>query len=106
MKVIDTNDKKFEHDVLENEKPVLVQFWADWCGPCKMIKPIVDELAEELTETMDFVRINIDESQLTPPKYGIRGIPTLMIFQSGNVIASKVGSCSKSQLRAFIDTSI
>jgi thioredoxin 1 len=85
---------------------VLVDYWADWCGPCKMIAPILDEIAEEYSDRLKVAKLNIDENPNTPPKYGIRGIPTLMIFKKGQVEATKVGAVSKSQLTAFIDTNI
>ncbi|ALQ51827.1 thioredoxin TrxA [Nitrosomonas ureae] len=99
-------DANFETEVLQSTTPVLVDYWAEWCGPCKMIAPILDEIANEYGERLKVVKLNIDENQLTPPKYGIRGIPTLMIFKNGNIEATKVGALSKSQLTAFIDSNI
>lgn len=99
-------DDTFEQEVLQSSTPVLVDYWADWCGPCKVIAPILDEVAQEYSGRLKIAKLNIDENQLTPPKYGIRGIPTLMIFKNGNVEAQKVGALSKSQLTAFIDSNV
>ena len=100
------SDDSFEQEVLQSAMPVLVDYWADWCGPCKMIAPILDEVAQEYAGKIKVAKLNIDENQQTPPKYGIRGIPTLMIFKNGNVEATKVGAWSKSQLTAFIDSNV
>ena len=100
------SDSSFEGDVLQSSTPVLVDYWAEWCGPCKMIAPILDEVAKDYTGKLKIAKLNIDENQATPPKYGIRGIPTLMLFKNGNVEATKVGAVSKSQLAAFIDSNI
>ena len=100
------SDQSFKTDVLEASLPVLVDYWAEWCGPCKMIAPILDEVAKEYNGRLKVAKLNIDENQQTPPKYGIRGIPTLMLFKNGNVEATKVGALSKSQLTAFIDSNI
>ena len=105
-KIVHTTDDAFETDVLKSDLPVLVDYWAEWCGPCKMIAPVLDELVEEYDGKLKIVKLNIDENQQTPPKFGIRGIPTLMLFKNGNVEATKVGAVSKSQLAAFIDTNI
>lgn len=99
-------DDSFEQEVLQSTVPVLVDYWAEWCGPCKMIAPILDEVAKEYDGRVKVAKLNIDENQNTPPKYGIRGIPTLMLFKNGNVEATKVGALSKSQLTAFIDSNI
>ncbi len=100
------SDASFEQEVLQSPLPVLVDYWADWCGPCKMISPILDEVAKEYSGKLKVCKLNIDENQATPPKFGIRGIPTLMIFKNGNVEATKVGALSKSQLTAFVDSNI
>lgn len=100
------SDDSFEQEVLQAGVPVLVDYWADWCGPCKMISPILDEVAKEYAGKLKVCKLNIDENQATPPKFGIRGIPTLMIFKNGNVEATKVGALSKSQLTAFIDSTL
>lgn len=100
------SDASFEQEVLQSSLPVLVDYWADWCGPCKMISPVLDEVAKEYAGKLKVCKLNIDENQATPPKYGIRGIPTLMIFKNGNVEATKVGALSKSQLTAFVDSNI
>lgn len=97
-------DDSFETEVLKSDIPVLVDYWAEWCGPCKAIAPILDEVAREYAGRLKVAKLNIDENQSTPPRYGIRGIPTLMLFKNGNVEATKVGALSKSQLTAFIDS--
>ena len=99
-------DDTFDTEVLQSSTPVLVDYWAEWCGPCKMIAPILDDVAQSYAGRLKVAKLNIDENQTTPPKYGIRGIPTLMIFKNGNMEAMKVGALSKSQLTAFIDSNI
>ena len=99
-------DATFEADVLNSSVPVLVDFWAAWWGPCKMIAPILDELSADYAGKVSIVKVNVDENQEAPAKFGIRGIPTLMIFKNGNVEATKVGALSKSQLAAFIDSNL
>jgi thioredoxin 1 len=104
--IVHITDATFDSEVLKSDKPVLVDFWADWCGPCKMIAPILDDVSKDYAGKLKVAKLNIDENPATPPKYGIRGIPTLMIFKSGNVEATKVGAVSKSQLTAFIDSNL
>lgn len=100
------SDASFEADVLKAEGAVLVDYWAEWCGPCKMIAPVLDEIAKEYEGKLTIAKLNIDENQGTPAKHGVRGIPTLMLFKNGNVEATKVGALSKSQLKAFLDANI
>ena len=104
--IVYTSDDGFDADVLGADKPVLVDYWAEWCGPCKMIAPILNEIAAEYSDRLKICKLNIDTNQATPPKYGIRGIPTLMLFKNGEVEATKVGALSKSQLQAFLDSNI
>jgi len=104
--IIHVSDSTFEEQVLNSQNPVLVDYWAAWCGPCKMIAPILDEIADEYADKLTVAKINIDDNQLTPQKYAVRGIPTLMIFKNGEIAGSKVGAMSKSQLSAFIDSVI
>ena len=105
-RIVYLTDDSFEEEVLSSEGPVLVDYWAEWCGPCKMIAPILDEISSEYEGKIKVAKLNIDENPNTPPKYGIRGIPTLMLFKGGNVEATKVGAVSKSQLTAFIDSNL
>ena len=104
--IIHVTDDSFESDVLKAEIPVLVDYWAEWCGPCKMIAPVLDDIAEEYAGKLVVAKLNIDQNDQTPGKHGVRGIPTLMLFKNGNVEATKVGALSKSQLKAFIDASL
>lgn len=104
--IVYLTDSSFQQEVLDSATPVLVDYWAEWCGPCKMITPILGEIADEYQDRIKVAKLNIDENPQTPPKYGIRGIPTLMLFKDGNVEATKVGALSKSQLTAFIDTNL
>ena len=105
-KIIHVSDSTFEEEVLNSEKPIIVDYWAEWCGPCKMIAPILDEIADEYQGKLTVAKLNIDENQETPQKYAVRGIPTFMIFKDGELAGTKVGAMSKSQLAAFIDSVI
>jgi len=104
--IVQVSDATFDAEVLQAANAVLVDYWADWCGPCKMIAPILEEVASEYASKLKVAKLNIDENQATPPKYGIRGIPTLMLFVGGEVKATKVGALSKSQLTAFLDSNL
>ena len=104
--IVHISDESFDEEVLQSEQPVLIDYWAEWCGPCKMIAPVLDEIAIEYSDRLKVVKLNIDDNPQTPPKYGIRGIPTLMIFKNGQVEATKVGAVSKAQLTAFLDDSL
>jgi len=104
--IITLSDDSFEADVLNSDTPVLVDYWAEWCGPCKMIAPVLEEIAEEYAGKLIVAKLNIDQNEATPPKFSVRGIPTLMIFKGGSVEGTKVGALSKSQLTAFIDSTI
>ena len=104
--IVNVTDASFEEDVLKAEGAVLVDYWAEWCGPCKMIAPVLEEIAKEYAGKLKVCKLNIDENNETPPKFGIRGIPTLMLFKGGNVEATTVGALSKSQLAAFIDANL
>ena len=104
--IVPLTEQNFPSEVLKSSTPVLVDFWAEWCGPCKMIAPVLDEIAETYKGKLTVAKLNIDENQETPAKHGVRGIPTLMLFKNGNVEATKVGALSKSQLAAFLDANI
>jgi thioredoxin 1 len=104
--IVHVTDDSFESEVLQSTQPVLIDYWAEWCGPCKMIAPVLDDIADEYNGKLKVVKLNIDENPNTPPRYGIRGIPTLMLFKNGEVEATKVGAVSKSQLVAFIDSNL
>ncbi len=104
--VLHVNDGDFNEAVIKADGPVLVDYWAEWCGPCKMIAPVLDEIAKDYQDKLKVVKLNIDENQKTPADYGVRGIPTLMLFKNGEVEATKVGALTKSQLAAFIDSNI
>ena len=104
--IVQVSDSSFDQDVLQAEGPVLVDFWAEWCGPCKMIAPVLEELAAEYGEKLKVCKMDVDANPETAPKYGIRGIPTLILFNNGDVAGTKVGALSKSQLSAFIDSAI
>ena len=104
--IVYTSDANFETDVIKSSVPVLVDYWAEWCGPCKMIAPILDEIAGDYQGKLKIAKVNVDENQQVTQKYGIRSIPTLMMFKDGNVQAQKVGAMSKSQLAAFIETNL
>ncbi|AVJ15777.1 thioredoxin TrxA [Serratia rhizosphaerae] len=105
-KIIHLTDDSFATEVLNAEGPILVDFWAEWCGPCKMIAPILNEIAEEFDGKLTISKLNIDENPATAPKYGIRGIPTLLLFKNGEVAATKVGALSKGQLKDFLTANL
>ncbi|WP_343564301.1 thioredoxin TrxA [Kiloniella sp. b19] len=100
------SDASFENDVLKASGPVLVDFWAEWCGPCKMIAPVLDELAQEMGDTLSIAKVNIDENPATPQQYGVRGIPTLLLFNDGELVATKVGAITKGQLTDWVNGSL
>ena len=104
--ILTLTDEEFESKVVKSKKPVLVDYWAEWCGPCKMIAPILEEVADEMSDKILIGKLNVDENSQTPPKYGIRGIPTLMLFKDGNVVGTKVGALSKADLIKFIEDNI
>ena len=104
--ITNVSDASFEDDVIKADGPVLVDYWAEWCGPCKMIAPVLDDIASTYEGKLTVAKLNIDDNQETPAKHGVRGIPTLMLFKNGNVEATKVGALSKSQLAAFIDANL
>ncbi|MDX1589874.1 MAG: thioredoxin TrxA [Oleiphilaceae bacterium] len=104
--IVYVTDSSFEDEVLKSDTPVLVDYWAEWCGPCKMIAPVLEEIADSYEGKLKIAKLNIDENPQTPPKFNIRGIPTLMLFKNGNVDATKVGALSKSQLTAFLDSNL
>ena len=104
MSSVNVSDADFENEVLKSDEPVMVDFWAEWCGPCKALSPIVDEVANEVSGKMKVVKVNIDENPNAPTKYGVRGIPTLMVFKGGELVDTKVGGMSKAQLNEWLDS--
>ena len=104
--MIKLTDAEFENQVINSEKPILVDYWAEWCGPCKMIAPILEEVANEMSDKVLVGKLNVDENSQTPPKYGIRGIPTLILFKNGEAVGTHVGALSKSDLVKFIEDNI
>ena len=106
MSTVTVSDDDFETNVLKADGPVLVDYWAEWCGPCKMIAPALDELSSEMDDKLTIAKLNIDENPHTPGKFGVRGIPTLMLFKDGHVVATKVGALPKSQLQQWVESVI
>jgi thioredoxin 1 len=104
--ILTLTDEEFESQVINSKKPILVDYWAEWCGPCKMIAPILEEVADEMSDKVLIGKLNVDENSQTPPKYGIRGIPTLMLFKDGNAVGTQVGAISKADLIKFIEDNI
>lgn len=104
--ILNTSDANFDTDILQSDMPVLLDFWADWCGPCKMIAPVLEEIATDYAAKLKVAKLNIDDNNETPAKYGVRGIPTLLLFKNGEVVATKVGALTKSQLAAFLDENL
>ena len=104
--ILKLTDEEFESQVINSKKPILVDYWAEWCGPCKMIAPILEEVADEMSDKVLIGKLNVDENSQTPPKYGIRGIPTLMLFKDGNAVGTQVGAVSKADLIKFIEENI
>ena len=104
--ILTLTDEEFESKVINSKKPILVDYWAEWCGPCKMIAPILEEVADEMSDKVLIGKLNVDENSKTPPKYGIRGIPTLMLFKDGNAVGTQVGAVSKADLIKFIEDNI
>jgi len=104
MSIIHISDENFVNNVLESKKPVLLDFWAEWCGPCKQIAPVLDDISEEMVDDLVIAKINIDQNPETPAKYGVRGIPTLMIFKDGQLIDTKIGSMSKNVIQDWINS--
>jgi thioredoxin 1 len=104
--IVHATDSSFDNDVMKSDLPVLVDFWAEWCGPCRMLSPILDDIAKEYSGKIKVVKVNVDESNQTAAHYGVRGIPTILLIKSGQVIGTKVGNLPKSQLTSFIDSNI
>ena len=100
--ILHISDESFEEEVLQSERPVLIDYWAEWCGPCKMIAPVLDEIATEYSDRLKVVKLNIDDNPQTPPKYGIRGIPTLMVFKNGEMVDSLIGAVSLEELEDLV----